>query len=93
MTHDEILNAARERIAEIDKQKAALDVERAKLQAMLGPSPLPVAPFIAPWTPPLEFVAVPLPYVTRTTPTTTGRGVQFSTDPIIVGGTQRLYVT
>lgn len=38
MTHDEILNAARERIAEIDKQKAALDAERAKLQALLDAS-------------------------------------------------------
>jgi hypothetical protein len=36
MTHDEILQAARERIAEIDKQTTALAAERAKLQAMLG---------------------------------------------------------
>ncbi len=48
MTHDDILKAARERIAEIDKQTAALAEERGKLQAMLSPTrfvaPLPVAP-------------------------------------------------
>lgn len=36
MTHDDILKAARERIAEIDAQIAPLAAERAKLQAMLG---------------------------------------------------------
>lgn len=36
MTHDDILKAARERIAEIDAQIALLVAERAKLQAMLG---------------------------------------------------------
>lgn len=40
MTHDDILKAARERIAEIDKQTAALAEERAKLQAMLGAQPV-----------------------------------------------------
>lgn len=36
MTIDEIQKAARDRIAEIDAQTAALAVEKAKLQAMLG---------------------------------------------------------
>lgn len=35
MTYDEILNAARERVADIDKQIADLAAERARLQAML----------------------------------------------------------
>jgi hypothetical protein len=58
MTHDEILNAARDRLAEIDRetarldtQKAALTEERAKLAAMLG-QPQPVAPFVAPMSQP-----------------------------------------
>ena len=70
MTHDEILNAARDRLAEIDRetarldtQKAALTEERAKLAAMLG-QPQPVAPFVAPWTPPpaQPVIVTPLPY-------------------------------
>lgn len=47
MTHDDILKAARERIAEIDKQTAAMAEERGKLQAMLDASPVrPVAAWV-----------------------------------------------
>ena len=38
MTHDEILRAARERIAAIDKQTTDLATERAKLVAMVAAS-------------------------------------------------------
>lgn len=74
MTHDDILKAARERIAEIDKQTAAMAEERGKLQALLGaPVTLPVLP-VAPWPyppPPWDRVwpwdhAWPLPGVTWT---------------------------
>ena len=96
MTHDDILKAARERIAEIDKQTAAMAEERGKLQAMLSPTrfvaPLPVAPPLPagpglPWYEPPWW---PMPEVTwypRTDPigtfiTTTGTS-------LVIGGEQR----
>lgn len=41
MTHEEILKAARERLAEIEREKARLEDERGKLQALLGVRPTP----------------------------------------------------
>lgn len=51
MTHDEILKAACERIAAIDKQTADLAAERAKLVAMVAaPPPAPSFPLTSPHT-------------------------------------------
>lgn len=51
VTHDQIMQAARERIAEIDREKARLEDERAKLQALLGAQPVtPPATWVKPQT-------------------------------------------
>lgn len=54
MTHDQIMQAARERIAEIDREKARLEDERVKLQALLGAQPVTPAQFV-----PLPSLPVP----------------------------------
>jgi hypothetical protein len=59
MTHDEILNAARERIAALDKQIADLATERARLQALLG-APAPVAPWTRPHVEPVLPIMPPV---------------------------------
>lgn len=98
MTHNEILNAARDRLAEIDRetarldtQKAALTEERAKLAAMLG-QPQPVAPFVAPWTPPpaQPVIVTPLPYNPKPWRPMNSAPWIMTTPHVIIGGPQRL---
>lgn len=95
MTHDDILKAARERLAEIDKQTAAMAEERGKLVAMLGAPVtlpvlpvLPVAPPLRPWPYPHEWR--PFPEVTWT-PRTDLIGTYITTTgtALVIGGEQR----
>jgi len=52
MTHEEIIKAARERIAEIDAAQVAMTAERAKLAALLAPASVTIVPSNSfPWMP------------------------------------------
>lgn len=78
MTHEEILKAARERLAEIDREVARLEEERAKLAGMLAQ---PIPRFV-PVLPSPEPVTWPLFPEDSTMP-----GVYWTTLPFTVGGT------
>lgn len=67
MNANELKAKARERLAEIAKQRAALDAEEREIRVMLGD--VPPAPTVSPWPPTLNppwddrlVLAPPIPY-------------------------------
>ena len=90
MTHEEILKAARERLAEIDREKARLEDERGKLQALLGVQPTPqFVPVLPPMSPGIAWREQwrQVPEVTWTPHVDTfGTFTICTTDPRLSGG-------
>lgn len=98
MTADEILQAAERRIAEIDALFITLNVERAKLQAMVGRTqahpvlplvPTAPRPFVDPWPfpyPPVPEIQPYTPFIPKDDVRFVWMNTQVGAEPVLMDG-------